>query len=180
VKCLRGYFRITTKQEPTPELAKRRLQGWYRNRAEVVFRERLDARHARVEREGIPRPALKIKYMHKRWGSCAPDGTITLNLELIRASKECIDYVIMHELCHIKEAHHGPRFSAPVRAGYAGLRRAQEATQCGHCPVRMPKDRLRWAHVLSHRLCKPARCVTTSDDRQTGRATAIPQFSTEA
>jgi len=112
VKCLRGYFRITTRNEPTPEIARRRLETWYRDRADVVFRDRLDVCHARAEREGIPRPVLKIKRMQKRWGSCAREGTITLNLELIKAPKECIDYVIMHELCHLKEAHHGPRFWA--------------------------------------------------------------------
>ena len=112
VKCLRGYFHIGTRQEPTPEQAKRQLDAWYRDRAELLFRERLDVCHARAEREGIPPPKLKIKRMNKRWGSCAPDGTITLNLELIRSPKECIDYVIMHELCHLKEAHHGPRFWA--------------------------------------------------------------------
>lgn len=112
VKCLRGYFRVTTRTEPTPEIAKRRLEAWYRDRADAVFRDRLDVCHARAEREGIPRPVLKIKCMRKRWGSCAREGTITLNLELIKAPKECIDYVIMHELCHLKEAHHGPRFWA--------------------------------------------------------------------
>jgi predicted metal-dependent hydrolase len=110
VKCLRGYFRVTTRKEPTPEMAKKRLETWYRDRAEAVFRERLQLCHTRAKREGIPLPTLKIKRMRKRWGSCAADGAITLNLELIKAPKECIDYVIMHELCHFKEAHHGPRF----------------------------------------------------------------------
>lgn len=112
VKCLRGYFRITTRQEPTPEIARRRLETWYRDRADAIFRDRLDVCHTRAEREGIPRPVLKIKRMQKRWGSCARQGVITLNLELIKMPKECIDYVIMHELCHLKEAHHGPRFWA--------------------------------------------------------------------
>jgi predicted metal-dependent hydrolase len=112
VKCLRGYFRITTRKDPTPAIARRRLEDWYRNRAEAVFCDRLDICHARAEREGIPRPQLKIKRMQKRWGSCAPNGAITLNLELIKAPRDCIDYVIMHELCHLKEAHHGPRFWA--------------------------------------------------------------------
>jgi len=112
VKCLRGYFHVMTREEPTPASVQRRLETWYRDRAEVVFRDRLDVCHARAEREGILQPVLKIKRMQKRWGSCTPDGIITLNLELIKAPKECIDYVIMHELCHLKEAHHGPRFWA--------------------------------------------------------------------
>jgi predicted metal-dependent hydrolase len=112
VKCLRGYFHITSREEPTPALARRRLEAWLRDRAEAVFHQRLEVCQTRAEREGIPRPILKIKRMRKRWGSCAADGTITLNLELIQTPKECIDYVIMHELCHLEEAHHGPRFWA--------------------------------------------------------------------
>ncbi|HWR89682.1 MAG TPA: M48 family metallopeptidase [Dissulfurispiraceae bacterium] len=42
-------------------------------------------------------------------------GRITLNLSLIKAPKECIDYVICHELCHFKEKHHGPRFWTLMR-----------------------------------------------------------------
>ena len=112
VKCRRGYFRVTSRGEPSPERSKRMLDRWYYDHAERIFRDRLEACHERARREGIPRPALKIRRMQKRWGSCSPDGRITLNLELIKAPKDCIDYVIMHELCHLKEAHHGPRFWA--------------------------------------------------------------------
>jgi predicted metal-dependent hydrolase len=48
--------------------------------------------------------------MVSRWGSFSSAGRITLNLALIKAPKECIDYVIMHELCHFKVKHHGPLF----------------------------------------------------------------------
>jgi predicted metal-dependent hydrolase len=98
VKCLRGWFRVTTKDESTPELAKRHLERWYRNRAETVFQERLGVCCERAAREEITRPALKIRRMQKRWGSCTQEGVIALNLDLIKAPKECIDYVIMHEL----------------------------------------------------------------------------------
>ena len=110
VKCLRGYFRVTSRSEPSPDQSKRMLERWYRDHAERIFGNRLEACHDRAQREGIPRPTLTIRRMQKRWGSCSTDGSITLNLELIKAPKDCIDYVIMHELCHLKEAHHGPRF----------------------------------------------------------------------
>ena len=48
--------------------------------------------------------------MRTRWGSCSSKGRINLNLELIKAPKECIDYVIMHELCYLKVPSHGPMF----------------------------------------------------------------------
>jgi len=48
--------------------------------------------------------------MRTRWGTCADKKRVYLNIELVKAPKECIDYVIFHEFCHIKERHHGPRF----------------------------------------------------------------------
>jgi len=126
VKCLRGYLRVTTRLEPTPALVQRRLEAWYRNRAEEVFRERLAVCHARAAREGIALPTLRIKRMHKRWGSCSADGTITLNLELMKAPKEGIDYVIMHELCHLREAYHGPRFWALLARLMPGFEQQRE------------------------------------------------------
>lgn len=50
--------------------------------------------------------------MKKRWGSCRPNGRISLNLLLIKAPKSCIDYVIIHELCHIMHKKHGKAFYA--------------------------------------------------------------------
>ncbi len=53
---------------------------------------------------------LRIQKMTSRWGSCSDKGRILLNLELIKAPRDYTDYVITHELCHLKEKHHGPRF----------------------------------------------------------------------
>lgn len=110
VKCLRGYLRVTTIDDPTPEQAKLLLDSWYRAHAKVVFTDRLLVCHKRVEREGILLPSMVVRQMGGRWGSFSSSGRITLNLALIKAPKDCIDYVIMHELCHFKEKHHGPRF----------------------------------------------------------------------
>jgi len=86
------------------------LDQWYLNRAEHIIRERLAHCHRRAHSEGIPHPPVTIRKMRARWGSCSEQGRLTLNLELIKAPKDCIDYVIMHELCHLKEHHHGRRF----------------------------------------------------------------------
>ncbi len=110
VKCLRGYLWVTTKKKSTSERAKILLDGWYRAHAKEIFQERLLVCHQKTSREAIPLPTLQIKQMVSRWGSFSLAGRITLNLELIKVPKECIDYVIQHELCHFKVKHHSPKF----------------------------------------------------------------------
>lgn len=48
--------------------------------------------------------------MKKQWGSCSPNGRILLNPHLVKAPRECIDYVLVHEICHLKEHNHGSKF----------------------------------------------------------------------
>ena len=110
VKCLRGYLRVISRHEPTPELIKSQLSDWYREHAHRVFRERLTECCKIASLEGIQQPPFTIRTMASRWGSCSNKGRINLNLALIKATKDCIDYVIMHELCHHKVKHHGPPF----------------------------------------------------------------------
>ncbi|WP_430746834.1 M48 metallopeptidase family protein [Azotobacter chroococcum] len=55
-------------------------------------------------------PPLRIQSMQTQWGSCSPNGRITLNPHLVKAPRDCIDYVILHELCHIAEHNHSERF----------------------------------------------------------------------
>ncbi len=59
--------------------------------------------------------------MKTRWGSCSRHGRIFLNLRLVQAPVELIDYVIVHELCHIKEHNHSKRYYALLNAAMADL-----------------------------------------------------------
>lgn len=98
---------------PDPEISSSvaaTLQAWYNERARTVFGERLVEILRTVRRLGRTTPQLRVRAMKVRWGSCTPSGTITLNSELVRASKPCIDYVIVHELCHLIVPTHSARF----------------------------------------------------------------------
>ena len=64
--------------------------------------------------------------MKARWGSCARSGAITLNLRLMQAPLALLDYVIVHELCHLWEMNHGPAFYARLDQALPGWR-AQRA-----------------------------------------------------
>jgi predicted metal-dependent hydrolase len=110
VTCARGYLWVTAAVVPTTDRVRTLLDGWYLRHAERIFAERFDACCQRAAMEGIATPMFRIVKMRTRWGTCSRAGRVNLNVELVKAPKECIDYVITHELCHIKERHHGPRF----------------------------------------------------------------------
>lgn len=110
VKCYQGYLWVTTKNVSTPEKIKLLLDEWYRCHAKVIFHERIKLYHQRMTKNGVPSPIFQIRKLNGRWGSFSSAGRITLNLSLIKVPTECIDYVILHELCHFKEKHHGSKF----------------------------------------------------------------------
>ena len=108
VRLSSGYFHVTTRSKPTPEKIKRLLDLWYLEKACIQFADSLSRCHRKFTED--PYPQLSVRKMRRRWGSLSLRGRLTLNVDLIRAPKECIDYVITHELCHFKHHNHGPRF----------------------------------------------------------------------
>lgn len=111
VKLTRGRFFIHTPAKTDRATLKQQLDDWYRARASQVFDEQLAACMKRVTFVGITEtPPLHIKTMQKRWGSCTSAGAILLNLKLIQVPKPLIDYLIIHELCHLKVHNHSRAF----------------------------------------------------------------------
>ncbi|MBI5928694.1 MAG: M48 family metallopeptidase [Chloroflexi bacterium] len=88
------------------------INRWYRIEAERIFAERLAACFPKVEWFGVEYPKLTIRDMKSRWGSCSAKKKISLNLKLVQMAEELIDYVVLHELCHLKELNHSPAFYA--------------------------------------------------------------------
>ena len=109
---LRGrFFWIMTRDKADAARARRLLEDWYQTRARAFFAERL--RNCWLETRALELeslPPFEVRRMSKRWGSCTARGKILLNLELVQAPPSCVDYVIIHELCHLKHPHHGPQF----------------------------------------------------------------------
>lgn len=107
---------IVTVRDRKPQRVQRLLERWYRAEAQRIFGERLAACLRRVAHLGVVAPSLTIRRMKRRWGSCSRDGRILLNLRLIQAPVEYIDYVIVHELCHLREHNHSKRYYALLDA----------------------------------------------------------------
>jgi predicted metal-dependent hydrolase len=97
------------------QLARRRPAPPLPHRAERECRALVRAQAERIaHEEGFEPKRIRIAGQRTRWGSCAPSGTVSLNWRLALAPPAVLDYVVVHEFCHLREANHGPRFWALV------------------------------------------------------------------
>ncbi len=111
VKLMRGTIEIQSCQPESSEETKALLEKWYKSKARTKFLERIEACFERFSRPAAVTPkGLTIRGMQKRWGSMSREGRLSLNLRLIQAPADTIDYVITHELCHRIEPSHSPRY----------------------------------------------------------------------
>ncbi|MDE2953075.1 MAG: M48 family metallopeptidase, partial [Gemmatimonadota bacterium] len=86
------------------------LEEWYRSKANIYFSRVFEECWHPFHKKRIDKPTLKIRNMKTRWGSLSRKGNLTLNLGLIKAPRECIEYVVIHELCHLFHPNHGAEF----------------------------------------------------------------------
>ena len=89
------------------------IQAWLQRRARADFEPRC---RAFAERLGVQMKHMRLSSAQTRWGSASADGTIRLNWRLIHYAPAIIDYVVAHELAHLREMNHSPRFWAVVRS----------------------------------------------------------------
>jgi predicted metal-dependent hydrolase len=97
-------------------------QAWLMRQARRIFTARLDHFAPRL---GVCWQRLSLSSAGTRWGSASADGAIRLNWRLIQLREPVIDYVVVHELAHLREMNHSPRFWQHVEAilpDYAGRR----------------------------------------------------------
>ena len=109
VKLYQGRLVVKT-LNPEATHIKKLLQQWYIARATILFNKLFEEQFCLFKRFRLEKPILQIKKMEKRWGSCTPQQKIILNTELIKAPIVCINYVILHELCHLVHHNHSQAF----------------------------------------------------------------------
>ena len=120
---------------PTPEGARQSAQvrdaliAWFQRHAAKRLPERVAAWRARA---GVPMPAVMVSNQQKRWGSCDRNGTIRLNWRIIQAPMRLVDYVVVHELVHLRHRGHGRDYwqaVGRVMPDYERLR--EDLRRCG-------------------------------------------------
>lgn len=105
-------LRVGLPSDAGSERLKDAVQAWLQSQARTLFAQRLPIYAARL---GSAPTRWRLSSARTRWGSCAPDGSIRLNWRLVHFPVEIVDYVVAHELAHLREMNHGPRFWATVQ-----------------------------------------------------------------
>lgn len=105
------FFHVTVPDPSDAQQVRRRMQRWYLDHARAYFTRRLNELVQSTPRLKLDTPPpLLVRRLRKRWGSCSPEGRILINVDAIKLPAGCIDYLLVHELCHLRVPHHGPEF----------------------------------------------------------------------
>jgi predicted metal-dependent hydrolase len=110
VRLVGSYF-VVTLPDPTDQAAVRRLMDeWYRSHAKTLLTERVRRALAATTWLDIEPPPIAIRALKQRWGSTTKAGRITFNVDLVKLPLPCIDYVVAHELVHVRIPNHSPAY----------------------------------------------------------------------
>lgn len=109
-----------------PSRVRALLEGWYREQARRHLASRMwrfaDALRVHPQR-------LTVRGQRTRWGSCSSRGAISLNWRLMLLSSSLVDYVVVHELCHLRHMDHSPRFWTLVARAIPDMERRRRELQ---------------------------------------------------
>ena len=123
-KLVDGKITVTV-----PEYAKqahfvrRALVHWYKRNADKKIREKVDRYQSVV---GVDTAIVRIKDFKSRWGSCTPYGDLEFNWLIVLAPNRIVDYVVVHELCHLLHHDHSPQFWKEVERVMPDYRECKE------------------------------------------------------
>ena len=109
VKLVQGHLKVS---ETPGANTKRLLEDWFRQEASVQLRSKTE-RYCEVIK--VEPKSMRVKAYKARWGSCSSNGEVSYNWRIVMAPHEVIDYVVVHELCHLKHPNHSPAYWKSVK-----------------------------------------------------------------
>lgn len=112
-----------TLESPEP-IIRRLVRRWQAAQAKLVFAETLERCVGDIDWL-TEVPQWRIRFMRSQWGSCNESGHLALNTHLVKLPQELVDYVLVHEICHLKQMNHGKRFQGLMDAHQPGWRDRQ-------------------------------------------------------
>jgi predicted metal-dependent hydrolase len=131
---LQGELHVSLPASASEQQLKDRVQGWMQTEAKRLFAERLTFYAEKLE---VSFQSFALSSASTQWGSCTADGRIRLNWRLMHFALSNIDYVIAHELAHLREMNHSPAFWATVQSVFPEFAAAKKALR-DHAPENLP------------------------------------------
>jgi predicted metal-dependent hydrolase len=114
---------LATPEPNSHALISRKVIQWYKKQAALDFSRRLEILAAKL---GVPMPPLTLSNAQSRWGSCNSRGEVRLSWRLLQAPPHIINYVICHELAHLKQMNHSAKFWAVVEQLFPDYKKAEK------------------------------------------------------
>ena len=105
------------------EVVRTAFEDWYRDRAALTLPPRVERVASLL---GVRPTRILVRGQRKRWASCAPDGTLRFNWRAVMAPPALVDYIVAHELAHLRVRGHGPEYWAVVAQAVPDYRRRRE------------------------------------------------------
>ena len=111
VRLIGKYFQVGVGDSCDAGHVKRLMEQWYLTHAKSTFSRRLQRLIETTPRLGLKElPPLIVRRIRTRWGSCSQAGRLLVNVDAVKLPPGCLDYVLMHELCHLRFPDHGRGF----------------------------------------------------------------------
>ena len=118
-----GYLKVTVKDKSNTQKIKRLIKRWYLEKAQL----HLNKMTLDLSKElGVDFHSVKVRNYIARWGSCSSTGKIFYNWRIIMAPAKIINYVVLHELVHLKEHNHSKRFWKLLKSHYSNIDYAKQ------------------------------------------------------
>jgi predicted metal-dependent hydrolase len=125
VKLAGKFLWVSVEDKNNKKVIEGLVNAWYKKQATTKFNDRIQRQAHLIQTERVKLNQLMVRRLEKRWGSCSNKGNIVLNTDLVKTPVDCIDYVIVHELCHLKHLNHSKKFYYSLEKHYPGWQRTK-------------------------------------------------------